>query len=275
MTQIKQVDLRAIITSKSAKLARRIPNFIYAWLNRLLHIEEVNEIIRDGWELTPQEFLRHFFARQKITYSAKNLEKIDPSGRYIIASNHPFGGMDGMMIADLLIAHFGDGRALVNDILMNLDPLKPLWLPVNTLGRQNPQYAKMFDEALAGDLPILTFPAGICSRVFDGEICDPEWKSTFVKRAAASGRQVVPLYVDGTLHKGFYRLYRLRKFLGVKANLEMLLLVDGMFRQKGKEIKMVVGKPISLEELQSFGSPKEQALEVRRRTYELKKQLDR
>ncbi len=270
MAEIKQINIKAIITSKSQKLAQRIPRFIYSWLNRLLHVEEINEIIRDGWELEPQEFLRHFFKRQNITYTAQNLEKIDPKGRYIIASNHPFGGMDGMMLADLMIEHFGGARAVVNDILMNLKPLESLWLPVNTLGRQNPKYARMLDEALEGDLPILMFPAGICSRVFDGKICDPEWKSTFVKRAVASNRQVIPLYVDGTLHKGFYRLYKFRKFFGIKANLEMLLLVDGMFRQKGKNIQMIVGEPISIEELQCFGSPKDQALEVRRRVYNLK-----
>ncbi len=266
-----QIDLRKIIGSKSAKLAKYIPGFIYSWLNKLLHVEELNEIIEAGWDYEPQRFLRAYFTRQNITYSALGLDKIDPSGRYMFASNHPFGGMDGMMIADLMIAHFGDARVVVNDILMNLKPLAPIWIPVNTLGKQNSEYAKKFDQELSGDLPILTFPAGLCSRVFDGKIQDPQWKNTFIRRAHASSRDVIPLYVDGTLHKGFYRVYRWRKKLGIKANLEMLLLVDGMFRQKGRDIKIVVGEPISLDYLSSIGSPSEQCAYVRDKVYELQK----
>ncbi|MFR9566080.1 MAG: acyltransferase, partial [Rikenellaceae bacterium] len=149
-------------------------------------------------------------------------------------------------------------------------PLSPLWIPVNTLGRQSLKSAQMFDEALEGELPILTFPAGLCSRVFNGEICDPEWKNTTVKRAHTSSRHVVPIFVDGTLHKGFYRLYKLRKALGIKANIEMLLLVDGMFRQKGRTIKVRFGKPISPEELSAIGSISEQTLAVREAAYALR-----
>ncbi len=264
-----QLDLRKIIGAKSQKLAKYIPGFVYRWLNGLLHIEELNEIIDAGWEYEPQEFLRAFFSRQNITYSAQGLDSIDPSGRYMFASNHPFGGMDGMMVADLLIAHFGDARVVVNDILMNLKPLAPLWIPVNTLGKQNATYAKRFEEELAGNHPIMTFPAGLCSRYIDGKVQDPKWKNTFIRRAHSSGRSVVPLHVDGTLHKGFYRLYRIRKSLGIKANLEMLLLVDGMFRQKGRDIKIRVGKPIPLEELSAVGDPNAQCEYVRQKVYEM------
>ncbi len=264
-----QIDLRKIISSKSQKLGHLIPGFVYSWLNRLLHIAEVNEILETGWDYAPQKFLQTFFKRQNITYSATGLDTLDPAGRYMFASNHPFGGMDGMMLADLMITQFGDARVVVNDILMNLKPLVPLWIPVNTLGKQNGAYAKRFESELAGELPILTFPAGMCSRVYDGEVQDPKWKNTFIRKSRISGRSIVPLHVDGTLHKGFYRLYRFRKALGIKANLEMLLLVDGMFRQKGRDIKITVGEPISLEELSSFGDVNEQCAEVRRRVYAL------
>ncbi len=261
------IDLRKIISSKSERLARLIPGFVYGWLNALLHVEELNEIIETGWDYTPQEFLQAFFRRQNITYSAQGLDSIDPTGRYMFASNHPFGGMDGMMLADLMITHFGDARVVVNDILMNLKPLAPLWVPVNTLGRQNGEYAKRFDKELLSEHPMLTFPAGMCSRYIDGRVQDTKWKSTFIRKARSSSRSIVPLHVEGTLHKGFYRLYRLRKALGIKANLEMLLLVDGMFRQKGRNIKITVGKPITLEELSLYGDVNAQCEEVRRRVY--------
>ncbi len=263
------INLKEIISSKSQRLGNIIPRFVYRWLNSLLHVEEINEILETGWEYSPQEFLQYFFRRQNITYSATGLDALDPNGRYMFASNHPFGGMDGMMIADLMIQKFGDSRVVVNDILMKLKPLAPLWIPVNTLGKQCGEYAKKFETELAGDLPIMTFPAGMCSRYIDGRIQDPKWKNTFLRKAQANNRDIVPIFVEGSLHKGFYRLYRIRKALGIKANLEMMLLVDGMFRQKGRDIKIHVGKVIPLDELNTYGSTNEQCAEVRRRVYEL------
>ncbi len=265
------LDIPAIIASKAPKAAKYIPGFVYRYLKRILHQDELNEIITNGWECSPQGFVQQVFKGWKITYTIEGLDKLDPKGRYIFASNHPFGGMDGMMIADCLIEHFGDARVVVNDILMHLEPLKPIWIPVNTLGAQNPEYVRLFDEGFASNHPILMFPAGICSRVVDGKITDLQWKNTFVRRAHATGREVVPMHVEGSLHKGFYRMYKLRKALGIKANIEMLFLVDGMFRQNGKHFTMRVGEPISPAELKSLGSPREQVEAVRKKTYSLEK----
>ena len=72
--------------------------------------------------------------------------------------------MDGMMLADELVGYFGDARVIVNDLLMHVEPLRPLWIPVNKHGSQCGEYLRRFDEAFASDCPILTFPAGLCSR---------------------------------------------------------------------------------------------------------------
>lgn len=102
---------------------------------------------------------------------------------------------------------------------------------------------------------------------------DPEWKISFLKKAYASQRQIVPVFVEGRLSKFFYRVYRIRKALGVKFNIEMLWLPDEMFSQKGRHFRIVVGDPIPVAELQRFGSLHEQALEVRKKAYFLEKTL--
>ncbi len=267
------LDIPAVIASKAPKAAKYIPGFVYSYLKRILHQDGLNEILTDGQDHTPQQFVQGVFKRWNIKYTMEGLDKLDPAGRYIFAANHPFGGMDGMMIADCLIEHFGDARVVVNDMLMHLEPLKPIWIPVNTLGAQNPEYVRLFEEGFASSLPILMFPAGVCSRVVDGKIADLQWKNTFVRRANVTGRQIVPLYVEGSLGKGFYRIYRWRKALGIKANIEMLFLVDGMFNQQGKNFKMVVGEPISSDELKSIGSVKEQVEAVRKKTYSLQNRV--
>ena len=148
-----------------------------------------------------------------------------------------------------------------------------MWIPVNKHGAQSTSYARKFDEEFFGDLPVLTFPAGLCSRPNGGEVTDPEWKISFLKKAYASQRQIVPVFVEGRLSKFFYRVYRIRKALGVKFNIEMLWLPDEMFSQKGRHFRIVVGDPIPVAELQRFGSLHEQALEVRKKAYFLEKTL--
>lgn len=181
--------------------------------------------------------------------------------------------MDGMMLADKLIDRFGDVRVVVNDLLMHVEPLRPLWIPVNKHGAQNATCARRFDEALFGELPILTFPAGLCSRRIDGRIADPEWKTSFLKKAYASQRQIVPVFVEGRLSDFFYNVDRFRKALGIRFNIEMLWLPDEMFSQKGKHFRIAVGDPIPVAELQHCGSLREQTEEVRKKTYFLENKL--
>ena len=268
-----QIDIGAVIREKAPRAAHWIPRAVVTWLRRTIHEREINHILESYWSLPPQEFIRAAFREWQVSYSIQGLDRLDPRGRYLFVSNHPFGGMDGMMLADKLIEHFGDARVVVNDLLMHLEPLRPLWIPVNKHGSQSAAYARKFDEEFFGDRPILTFPAGLCSRTIDGKVADPEWKISFLKKAYASQRQIVPVFVEGRLSNFFYRLYHLRKALGVKFNIEMLWLPDEMFSQKGRHFRIVVGDPIPVSELQHLGSLREQAEEVRKKTYFLEKKL--
>ena len=269
-----QIDIGAVIREKAPRAARWIPRPVITWLRRTIHEREINHILASYWSLPPQEFIRAAFREWGVSYSAEGLDRLDPKGRYLFVSNHPFGGMDGMMLADKLIEHFGDARVVVNDLLMHLEPLRPLWIPVNKHGSQSPAYARKFDEEFFGDRPILTFPAGLCSRTVDGRVTDPEWKISFLKKAYASQRLIVPVFVEGRLSNFFYRVYHLRKALGIRFNIEMLWLPDEMFSQKGRHFRIVVGDPIAVAELQPCGSLREQVEEVRKKVYSLEKTLD-
>ena len=268
-----QIDIGAVIREKAPRAAHWIPRAVVTWLRRTIHEREINHILESYWSLPPQEFIRAAFREWGVTYSAEGLERLDHRGRYLFVSNHPFGGMDGMMLADKLIDRFGDARVVVNDLLMHLEPLRPLWIPVNKHGSQNAAYARKFDEEFFGDRPILTFPAGLCSRTVDGRVTDPEWKISFLKKAYASQRLIVPVFVEGRLSNFFYRVYHLRKALGIKFNIEMLWLPDEMFSQKGRHFRIVVGDPIAVAELQPCGSLREQVEEVRKKVYSLEKTL--
>lgn len=270
---MNKIDIAEVLAAKAPKLARRLPKFVINWLRRTIHEEEINHIYQNYWEYAPQEFIRACFRDWGVSYSIEGIEKLDRNERYLFVSNHPFGGMDGMMLADKLIEYFGDVRVVVNDILRYIAPLDPLWVPVNKHGAQKLSYARKFDEAFASDLPILTFPAGLCSRKIEGRVQDTPWRPNFLKKANASHRKIVPIFVEGRLSNFFYNLSRLRKALGVKANIEMLWLVDEMLSQKGQHFRIIVGEPIEVESLREVGSHAEQVLEVRKACYALEKEL--
>jgi putative hemolysin len=160
--------------------------------------------------------------------------------------------MDGMMLAERIGSHFGDVRVVVNDMLMYLDPLRPIFVPVNKSGAQRGVNAVAFAEAFAGEAPVLTFPAGLCSRRgADGAVCDVEWHPSFVKRAEQTGRLIVPVYVEGHLSDRFYRWARWRKRLGVRVNIEQIFLPDEMMRQRGSHFRLIFGTPVSVERLRA------------------------
>ncbi len=269
-----EIDVGAVLAAKAPRIARLLPRWAVEWLRRTVREREINHILRSYSTLPPRDFIRACFREWGVTYSSEGLERLDPAGRYLFASNHPFGGMDGMMLADELIGRFGDARVVVNDLLMHLDPLRPLWLPVNKHGTQSAEYARRMADELAGPRPVLTFPAGLCSRRPHGRVEDPEWRPSFLKKAAASGRAVVPVFVEGCLSDRFYRLANLRRRLGLKFNVEMLWLPAEMFSQGGRHFRIRFGEPLTTGELAARGSLREQTEYVRHRAYSLQKLLD-
>lgn len=266
---ILQVDLDKVIADKNPRLARLLPHFLKSYLKRIIHQDEINHVLRSFSHQTPVEFIRSTLSYMEISYRAVGLEQLPMQGRYLFVSNHPFGGMDGMMLCDELDKRFGSGRIIVNDILMNLKPLAPLFIPINKHGRQNSEYLRFFRDALASDDQIATFPAGLCSRRIAGKICDTKWKHSFVKNAIESQRDIVPVFFEGRLSNFFYNLSSFRKKIGIKANIEMIYLPDEMFSQKGRHFDIHFGKPIPWQELAASTSVSRTAQQIREMVYAL------
>ncbi len=266
-----RIDVDKILENKAPRIKRYIPRLVIKWLRGLIHEDVLNCAIDNYGDQPPLDFIRGAFKILDINYTVEGLDGLDPNGRYIFASNHPFGGMDGMMLAEAIGSRLGDVRVVINDLLMYMEPLRPIWLPVNKHGRQNSEYARRMREAFESELPIMTFPAGLCSRRNKGVVADLEWRKNFIKQAHSTDRQVIPVFVEGRLSNRFYNIANLRKKLGVKFNIEMILLVDEMVRQKGQTFTLRFGKPISREELKQAGNYDEQVVFVRKKAYEMQK----
>jgi len=256
----KLINVEGLFASKNPRLLKFIPGWFMRYIKRIIHQDEVNGYIYRNRDKSGLPFVEAILGEFGVTVKTEiagirtenpfdRLREIVKDSRLIIASNHPLGGLDGLALMDQIGKVRPDIVFPVNDLLMNIPGLQPLFIPINKHGK-NTENARIIDENFAGGKTILYFPAGLVSRKFKGGIIkDLEWKNTFIKKAKKYERDVLPVYISGRNSNWFYNLSNWRKKLGIKANLEMLYLADEMMKQKGQTITIVIG---SLIPWQSF-----------------------
>lgn len=269
----QKIDVEKVLFSKNPALAKTVPSFVINYLKKIVHQDELNELLKECGHLKDSEFIEAGLKFLNIRYKAYGQENIPERGRYIFVSNHPLGGLDGLVFIHEISKHFRDLRFPVNDILMNIENLSGIFLPVNKHGSQAKFAAAKIEEAYASDSQILYFPAGLCSRKKRGLIKDLEWHKSFITKAVQHKRDIIPAYFSGRNSNLFYNLSNLRNFIGIKANIEMLYLPDEMFRQKDKEIKLIFGKSIPWQTFDHAKSPSEWAEWVKSKSYDLQSDL--
>lgn len=251
--ELLKIDLNRILRSRiGGWKGKLIPGFLISGLERLIHQKELNEILSTTYPAEGSDFSDGVYRYLDLGISAYGMENIEEGKRYVFASNHPLGGLDGIGLIKILGRRYGDDnvRFLVNDMLMNVEPLRKVFLPVNKYGSQGRDAAKAINEAYASDRQILMFPAGLVSRLHpDGGIRDLEWQKSFIAKAIESGRDIIPVYFEGLNRRRFYRLARLRRRLGIKVNLEQALLPSEVCAARGKSFKVTFGKPVPVESL--------------------------
>ena len=267
----KLIDIEGVLKSKNPTAAKWIPKFLISYLKRIIHQEEINQFLLKNGHLYGIEFTSAIIREFNITYHLKGISRVEKEGRYIFAANHPLGGLDGVILMDAIAKNFNEVKFPVNDILMNLDNLKPLFLPINKHGSQTQESAEKLENAYKSNDQILMFPAGLVSRKNGNTIRDLEWKRNFVKKAIEHKRDIVPVFIDGHNSKFFYNLAHWRKKLGIKINLEMLYLVDELFKQKNAEITLTFGKPIKWEDLKKEKNLNKTAEKIKEKVYNLEK----
>lgn len=266
------IDIDAVIASKSKRLAKFTPKFVVNWVKRIVHQDELNEILKFSNGAIDVEFADKvlLWLNAKSNVKFINRESLRSDGRYIFVSNHPLGGLDGLILISSLGKIFGKVKFVVNDLLMHILPMRNIFVPVNKHGSMGKDYGERIHNAYASDAQMLYFPAGLCSRLIDGKITDLEWKRNFIKQAKRYNRDIVPVYFGGRNSNFFYRLAKTRKMLGIKFNFEMIFLPDEMFRQKNSIFDVVIGEPIPISSIDSTRTLDQWCQEIREKCYKLK-----
>lgn len=266
----KFIDIEKIIGDKNPRLLKWMPRFILRYLKRILHEDEVNQGIEENKDVYGYQFCVNIIKRFDIQVAAEGLENIPKTGGAIFACNHPLGGFDALALVQDATPVRADIKFVVNDILLHLNSLKGMFVGVNKHGTNTKESLTELNNLFASDQAVFVFPAGLVSRKKKGVVKDLEWHKTFITRAKKFERNVIPVFIDGELTNRFYRIANFRKFIGIKANIEMLYLVDELFKQKGKTITIKFGKPINFQTFDKSKSDNDWANWVREKVYELR-----
>lgn len=265
----KPIEIRKVFAEKSPGLAKMIPGFVYNYISRILHLEEINDFLKRNGHLKGIEFVDQVVMEFNVKEHYHGVENIPGSGRFIFASNHPLGGFDGMLLMKIVNKKLGNLKFLSNDILMNISQLSPMFVPVNKHGGHSRDVAKILNDAYDSEIQILIFPSGLASRKIKGKVVDLEWKKHFISKAIRHKRDIIPVFVAGQNTKRFYRLAKLRKFFRIKWNLEMFFLPDETMRHRNTDVHIYFGKPISYKTLDKSKTHQEWAETIKKFVYEL------
>lgn len=267
--KLVKIDVDKVLRTRLPKHYRYIPRFVVRWLERTICQDRLNTILEKMADKNSVDAATAALDEMGITVMASGLDEL-PDGRYMFVSNHPLGGLDGLALISLLGNRYDHKiKFLVNDLLMAVTPLRGVFLPVNKYGHQSREAAAEINSSLKGDNQLITFPAGLCSRMQpDGSIADLPWQKAAVVHAVNYQRDVVPIYFDARNSRFFYRFAKWRKRLGIKFNIELIFLPKEMLKQSGSNLHFVVGQPIPWSSLDAH-APRHEAARLRDIVYSM------
>ncbi|MCM1225554.1 MAG: 1-acyl-sn-glycerol-3-phosphate acyltransferase, partial [Lachnospiraceae bacterium] len=271
-----QINIGNALRSKLGDKARFVPRFAVRWLERAVHTDELNDMLRRFYPLTGADFCKAVMQDMDIELRVANPQSLPPrdDSRVIFVCNHPLGGLDGITLISLLSDIYGGGvKFVVNDLLMAVQPLQDVFLPINKHGKQSRKNAQDLAAAMNGDSPVLVFPAGLVSRLgADGKIRDLNWRKMFVVKAMQYHRDVVPLFFSGENSSGFYSMAKWRARLKIPFNIEMVRLPSEMLKARGGKFSLAVGDRIPWQSLAQEPAYKMASI-IKEKTYLLKEKF--
>ncbi len=234
-------------------------------------LSRINKEYDKRKNLKGTDFIDSILKEFEIDYEIpeKDLKRIPKEGPFITISNHPLGGIDGMILMKLVLQSRPDYKVIANFLLHRLDPLKPFILPVNPF--EDHKEAKSSLSGMKNAIAHLKegnalgiFPAGEVSTYRDKKvIVDKPWEPSAMKLIQKSKVPVVPIYFHA---KNSLFFYRLASFSDV---LRTAKLPSEMLSQRRRKIKVRVGHPISVEDQLEHPNLEAYTAFLRRKTYML------
>ena len=254
------------------KLASLAPLIIKA-----LQLEKVNQLYANHADTKGMEFADEILNELQVAYefNAEELKNIPQHEPFIVVANHPYGGIDGLMLLRILTQARPDFKIMANLILQLIPALKENFVPVNPFETSsktgiNISGIKKCLYALKEGHPIGIFPAGEVSslKLNTLKISDKLWNPVVGKMILKAQVKVVPVYFSGHNSIAF-------NLLGlVHPALRTAKLPSELFNKTKEKIQIRIGKPINIKTINEFNDPNELLRFLRAKTYALESSLE-
>ena len=244
----------------------------FGWLLiKVLRISELNRVYERHMHKEDIEFLDGVLGDFQIDFEIpeEDLARIPKDGAFITVSNHPLGGIDGILLLKLLLEKRPDYKIIANFLLHRILPLKKYVMPVNPF--EDHKDAKSSITGIKNALvhlhqgyPLGIFPAGEVSTYKDGKlVVDKPWEEGAIKIIKKAKVPVIPIYFHAKNSKLFYYLSNMSD------TLRTAKLPSELLSQKHRLIKVRIGKPISVKDQDAFTSLEDFHQYLRKKTYML------
>jgi len=240
-------------------------------LMKVLRISTLNDIYDRNKHLKDLEFLNAILDEFQIKFEIpeEDLKRLPKDGAYITISNHPLGGIDGILLLKLMLERAPDFKIIANFLLHRIDPMKPYIMPVNPFETHKDSKSSVIGiketlRHLSDGKPLGMFPAGEVSTYRDGKlVVDKPWEEGAIKVIRKAQVPVVPIYFHAKNSRLFYLLSK------IDDTIRTAKLPSELFSQKDRIIKVRVGKPISVSEQNEHVTIEEYSEFLRKKTYML------
>jgi len=264
-----------IISKKDFESATKLDKLMLPGLANLLmevmKINDVNKLYSQFHDLDGMDFVDGILNSLgiKIEIDEKELNNIPKDGAFIAIANHPYGGVEGLILLKILFAQRPDVKLMANFLLKKIPNLSDYFIAVNPF--ENVKNASSISglkttlEQLQQGNPIGIFPAGEVSAYNSKtqKVMDKQWSPVVGKIISKAGVPVLPVYFHG--NNGL--LFNLLGF--IHPTLRTARLPYELFNKKGYTIKMRIGKPIPFEDIKKLSSQNQVIPYLRARTYAL------
>ncbi|WP_430909269.1 GNAT family N-acyltransferase [Maribacter sp. 2-571] len=264
-----------LVTAKEVAMATKIDKFGFvgtflAWLIlKVTRISQMNRTYDKMKHLKGLHFVDRILEEYEIDYEIpeNDLKRLPKEGPYITISNHPLGGMDGIVLLKLMLTQRSNYKVMANFLLQRFEPLAPYIFPVNPFEDRKEVKSSLagFKQAmlhLRDGNPIGIFPAGEVSTKKEGKlVVDKMWEEAAIKLIRNAKVPVVPIYFHARNSKLFYRLAR------ISGVFRTAKLPSEVYTQRYRPIKVRIGQPISVATQAEQGSLEEFTELLRKKTY--------
>lgn len=268
---MKRIDIEKSVRENGKGLLTKLPGFVFKIISLIVYEKRMNRFLEICDGLLGVDFHNKIIELMDIKIKAEGLENLPENSHCFFFANHAFGVLDGLVLTKIVLDKYHDFRAIGNEAFKYIPNLRQYVMLVNVYGGTPRKYVEELERIYDSDIPITHFPAGIVSRFRKWKVQDVEWKKSFIAKAVSCKRDLVPFYFEGRNSLLFYLISTLRRLLGIKLVIELSLLPHEFFNKKGKEVHVIIGKPISYSVFDQRYSHYEWAQKVREHVYRIGK----